>query len=231
VTISFFTSMLTAACGIGGGAVLLAVMAQFMPVSELIPVHGVVQTGSNLGRALVMLPNVRWDLLGWFVAGCLFGALVGGQLVISLPKDLLRFVLGAFILFTLWGPSPKFSRSSRPLLAAGGVLSTMLTMFVGATGPFVVAFLRAFQLPSLGLVATSAVFMVTQHLLKVIVFGMLGFAFSPYLHLIILMIASGFLGTLIGRRMLLKIDEKKFQYGLNIILTLLAMRLILTAVF
>lgn len=223
--------MLTAACGIGGGAVLLAVMAQFMPVSELIPVHGVVQTGSNLGRALVMLPNVRWDLLGWFVAGCLFGALVGGQLVISLPKDLLRFVLGAFILFTLWGPSPKFSRSSRPLLAAGGVLSTMLTMFVGATGPFVVAFLRAFQLPSLGLVATSAVFMVTQHLLKVIVFGMLGFAFSPYLHLIILMIASGFLGTLIGRRMLLKIDEKKFQYGLNIILTLLAMRLILTAVF
>jgi len=223
--------MLTAACGIGGGAVLLAVMAQFMPVSELIPVHGVVQTGSNLGRSVVMLPSVRWDLLWWFVLGCLLGAFVGGQLVISLPKDLLRFVLGVFILFTVWGPAPRFSQSSRPLLAVGGSVSTILTMFVGATGPFVVAFLRAFQLPSLALVATSAVCMVTQHFLKVIVFGVLGFVFSPYLHLIILMIVSGFLGTLIGRKLLLKIDEKKFQYGLNIILTLLAVRLILVSVF
>ncbi len=221
--------MLTAACGIGGGAVLLAVMAQFMPVSELIPVHGVVQTGSNLGRSIIMLPNVRWDLLRWFVVGSLLGAIVGGQLVVSLPKDLLRFVLGAFILFTLWGPSPKFSQSGRSLLAAGGVLSTILTMFVGATGPFVVAFLRAFQLSSVTLVATSAVCMVSQHVLKVVVFGLLGFAFSPYIHLIILMIATGFLGTLIGRRLLLKFDEKKFQNGLNIILTLLALRLILTA--
>jgi hypothetical protein len=40
------------AFGIGGGAALLAVMASLVPPAALIPVHGVVQVGSNLGRAL-----------------------------------------------------------------------------------------------------------------------------------------------------------------------------------
>jgi len=229
VFISFFTSLMTAAFGIGGGAVLLAVMAQFMPVQTLIPVHGVVHTGSNFGRALVMWRDVRWDLLRWFLAGCLLGAVVGGNLVVSLPKNVLRGVLGIFILYSVWGPSLKLAKSGKHLLAGGGVLSTILTMFVGATGPFVVAFLRAFKLPSLELVATSAVCMVTQHLLKVLVFGLLGFVFAPYIHLIVFMIASGFLGTLVGRTLLLKIDERKFQLVLNSILTLLALRLIFTA--
>lgn len=48
---SFLASLITVAFGIGGGALLLAVMAVTMPPAALIPVHGVVQVGSNLGRA------------------------------------------------------------------------------------------------------------------------------------------------------------------------------------
>jgi len=42
VAASFATSFLTAAFGIGGGAVLLAILASLMPSAALIPVHGVV---------------------------------------------------------------------------------------------------------------------------------------------------------------------------------------------
>ncbi len=42
VVLSFFTSMMTATLGIGGGVLLLAVVAGTMPVSALIPVHGLV---------------------------------------------------------------------------------------------------------------------------------------------------------------------------------------------
>lgn len=44
---SFFTSAITAAMGIGGGVVLMAIMAVFLPVSALVPVHGIVQMASN----------------------------------------------------------------------------------------------------------------------------------------------------------------------------------------
>jgi uncharacterized membrane protein YfcA len=60
----------------------------------------------------------------------------------------------------------------------------------------------------------------------VLVFGLLGFAFGPYVPLMALMVGLGFLGTLAGRHILLRVDPKKFTLVLNIVLTLLAVRLI-----
>ena len=226
VVVSFFTSFMTAAVGIGGGTVLLAIMAQIVPVKAIIPVHGVVQLGSNVGRTLVMLTSVNKALFGWFVIGCVIGAFVGGQIVVTLPVDILRLTLGAFILYSTWGPKlGGFARSNKAL-ALGGLLTTTLTMFVGATGPFVMAMLRPFQLTPVGLVATFSASVAFQHLMKVLVFGLVGFAFGPYLPLIVLMIASGFAGTLVGKRHLVSVEPKKFALGLNIVLTLLALRLI-----
>ncbi|HEX6016365.1 MAG TPA: hypothetical protein VFY87_32095 [Geminicoccaceae bacterium] len=37
---SFFTSMLTGALGLGGGIMMLAVIAAFLPPTVVIPVHG-----------------------------------------------------------------------------------------------------------------------------------------------------------------------------------------------
>jgi len=235
IVLSCFTSMLTASLGIGGGTVLLAVMAQVLPVKAIIPVHGVVQLGSNFGRAMVMLPNTRWDLFAWFVIGSILGAVIGGQIVVSLPVDLLRGLLGGFILFSVWGSAllkrsidSRFTNSKS--LTIGGLLSTVLTMFVGATGPFVIAILKPFKLAPKILVATNAVCLVVQHLLKIVVFGFLGFVFTPYISLIVLMMISGFVGTIIGRNILLNLNQKAFETGLNIILSLLGLRLLYSAI-
>ena len=77
VIISFFTSALTAAVGIGGGVMLLAIMANLMPAAAIIPVHGVVQLGSNLGRLLTLAGLTDWRMAGWFSFGSVFGALAG----------------------------------------------------------------------------------------------------------------------------------------------------------
>jgi uncharacterized membrane protein YfcA len=234
VILSGFTSMLTASFGIGGGMLLLAVIAQAIPMKAIIPVHGAVQLGSNAGRMIVMFKNIVWSHFAWFAAGSLLGALVGGQLVISLPISLLQVSLGGFILLTVWGPqiwhSSLFNNVAKSKgLLIGGVASTVLTMFVGATGPLVLATIRLFKLNRLDLVATSAACLVLQHALKIIIFGLLGFAYSPYFLLILLMICSGFIGTLIGRKLLLKADEQRFQAWLKIILSILALRLIYLA--
>jgi len=43
------------------------------------------------------------------------------------------------------------------------------------------------------------------------------------------MILSGFIGTIVGRRLLIEIDEQQFRRWLNIMLTVLALRLIYIA--
>ncbi len=68
--------------------------------------------------------------------------------------------------------------------------------------------------------------MVVQHSLKLIIFGLLGFAFGPYIPLLAMIIGSGLLGTLAGRHLLLKTSEELFSKLLNLVLTLLALRLL-----
>ena len=91
---------------------------------------------------------------------------------------------------------------------------------------FVASYIKTLQLDRLAHVATHSTLMTIQHLLKTIAFGLLGFAFSEWAGLICLLIAFGFAGTVMGRHVLARIDEKKFKFALTAILTVLALRLI-----
>lgn len=231
VVTAFFTAALTAAFGIGGGVALLAVMASLVPVAVLIPVHGVVQLGANTGRALVQLRQVVWPLLGIFTVGAIIGALIGGQLVVTLPEILLKSFVGLFVLYTIWGPKVKGVKGGPIGLAIGGVLATILTMFVGATGPFVAALLAPRLDDRRNYAGTHAAAMVMQHGLKVVAFGLLGFAFGAWVPVMVAMVASGFLGTLLGTKLLHALPEATFRTAFKWVLTLLALQLIVSAMW
>lgn len=229
VLTAFFTAALTAAFGIGGGVALLAIMASIVPVAVLIPVHGVVQLGANAGRALVQLGQVVWPMLGIFTLGAVVGALIGGQLVVTLPEALLKTFVGLFVLFTLWAPAMKGTKGGPLGLLLGGGFATILTMFVGATGPFVAALLAPRLDDRKRYAGTHAAAMVMQHGLKVIVFGFLGFAFGAWVPVMAAMIAAGFLGTLLGTKLLHALPEETFRTAFKWVLTLLALQLIASA--
>ena len=56
-----------------GGVLLLAIMAGIVPAAALIPVHGLVQLGSNGNRALMTRRHIDWPLLRRFALGALAG--------------------------------------------------------------------------------------------------------------------------------------------------------------
>ncbi len=225
--LSFVTSFMTVAFGIGGGAVMLAVMAVLLPASAIIPVHGLVQLGSNAGRLSIMLAHVKRAVLPAFVLGAVIGVTVGGSMVVQLPAGAIQLGVGAFILWSVFFKPPAFMRDSAGIT---GVFSSFLTMFFGGTGPFVATFVKAQGLDRLGHVATHAALMTIQHALKILVFGFLGFAFAQWIWFVVLLIAAGFAGTVVGRQVLTKIDERRFLMLLNTVLTLLALRLIWSGV-
>jgi uncharacterized membrane protein YfcA len=68
--------------------------------------------------------------------------------------------------------------------------------------------------------------MCLQHAPKALVFGVAGFVFREWLVFILAMIACGFAGTWLGLHMLKSLSNRHFQQGLNLLLTLLAFRLI-----
>lgn len=224
VLFSALTSFVTAAAGIGGGIMMVAVMAVLMPTHAVIPVHGVVQIGSNGGRTAIMLRNVQWQVILPFCAGSVVGAGIGGLTVVELPPAILNIGLAFFILYSVW--VPPMAAPGRFKVVATGAFSSFLTMFFGATGTFVSAMVKSMRLGRLEHVATHSACMVAQHFIKVIAFGLLGFNFAPYAGLIVAMIVSGFLGTVIGKHVLLKMNDVLFHRVLAVVLSLLAVRLL-----
>ncbi|HSH57739.1 MAG TPA: TSUP family transporter [Halomonas sp.] len=226
ILISVFTSAFTAAVGVGGGLLLIMALAQVMPAAALIPVHGMVQTGSNVGRVALTWRHVDRKVIAAFLPGVVLGALAAAWLLVRLPAGLLELCIAAFVLYSCWGPGlPKRALGRAGVLLAGA-LTTLLSSLVGASGPMVAAFIKQGQADRLGKVATFSVCMSAQHLTKAFVFGMAGFVFRDWLGLMLAMVASGFLGTWLGLRLLRRLSEHRFDTLFKWALTLLALRLV-----
>ena len=229
VALSLATSALTAAAGIGGGLVLLSVMASFLPPVIVIPIHGVVQLGSNAGRAALLREHIDRRILVPFALGSVLGIVVGAKLFVALPTPVLQVILGLFILACVWLPKLKAARIPDRGFSVVGLVGSFCTMFVGATGPFVASFITPERLPRHAVVATHAACMTVQHSLKVIAFGFLGFAFVPWVPLLAAMVGAGFLGTMLGKRLLDRLPHDIFARVFKIILSVLALRLLYAA--
>lgn len=220
---SFFTSLLTASFGIGGGLVLLSLMTYAVPVAALIPVHSAVQFGSNAGRAVLRRQFIAWPELLAFMAGGAVGALAGARLVVELPEYLLEIVLGLFVLAVTWIRPPTMRRLSLPSFALTGAVTTFLTMFLGATGPLnVAAFEKTFPDRRV-MVASLAALQTSQHVLKLAAFGFVGFSFAGWMPLVAAMILTGFAGTWVGLRVLGLMREETFRLVLKLIMTVIGL--------
>jgi len=225
IAASFLTSMTTAALSLGGGTMMVALLSMIWPAAVAIPIHGIIQLGSNAGRVVHRFRDIQWVYAGWFAAGAAVGTAIGGPVATWMPDALFRVAVGLFLIYAAWGPKTQ-ERVTRPLSIAGvGAFTSTLGMIVGASGPLVAGVLRG--LPDRRqLVGTHALLMSLQHGMKLIAFGLLGFQFAPYLGLTGAMIVSGFAGTLVGGQLLDRLPERTFRIGFRLILTVLALDLI-----
>lgn len=230
VVVSFFTAAVTAALGIGGGVLFLAVLATIAPPAAVIPVHGVVQFCSNIQRTILYVRHIAWRVVVPFLLGGFLGAAVGGVLVVQLPVPALHAVLGLFLLYSVWAPEGvRWSRMPRWLIAGAGAVTSLLTMFVGATGPFVASVLQPLFPVRQMLIGTHAGCMVGQHGLKVATFGLLGFAFAPWLPMLAAIVVAQFIGLYLGYKLLQRMPEPLFRRIFRLVVTVLAANLLIGA--
>ena len=224
IVLSVFTSAITAALSLGGGMLLLSVMVIVLPAQVLIPVHGLVQFGSNAGRSVLRRRHVDWHMAVWMALGAVIGALVGGSFVNLLPEPVFALTIGLFVLVTTWIRLPKQVAQGRTTLFGVGAVIGALGMVIGATGPLT-ALLLSRNPDRRVLVATHAVIMTAQHLSKVVVYVGLGFVIGPWLPLVATMIVAGLFGTWSGSRLLDRLPERAFRIGLKLVLTVISLDL------
>ena len=126
VVLSYFTSALTAVVGVGGGIFLISVMASFLPPAIVIPIHAVVQLGSNGGRAALMRRDIDWRIAMLFAMGAIVGIVVAAKIFVALTTQTLQLLLGLFILVSIWTPKFKGFEYPHQRVPAGGCSGNFL---------------------------------------------------------------------------------------------------------
>ena len=232
LTVASFTgSLLSAALGVGGGSLLVIIMAGLVPPLALIPLHGLVQMGSNASRAVLTRQYLNQSQLFFFTGGAIVASVLAVVLLVRMDQRWIPVIISLFILYLCWGNVPQLGLRSPLGLVTGGLLTTLATMLVGATGPLVSAWIGRSGLDRWHYTALFSSCMTVQHALKILVFVIAGFNFMPWLTVLAFMLFAAWLGTRVGLGVLQHVNEKSFKFWFKILLTGLAFRTLYASFF
>ncbi|MEP5766607.1 MAG: sulfite exporter TauE/SafE family protein [Halieaceae bacterium] len=231
VPLALLTSTLAAVFGMGGGVPLITLMPGLVPAAAIIPLHAVTQLASNGSRALFGWRHIELSLLAPFLLGALGGAFAGALVFQQLDLSWLPALIGLFILVITWLPLPLVSGAGRWPLVLLGFYQTGIGMLIGASGPLGAALLSRRSSRRDWLVVNTAVYMSCNHLLKMLAFGLMGFAFSDYFLLLLGMVIGVVLGSWLGTWLRQFVPEINFQFWFRLLVTALALRMIVLGLF
>ena len=228
--ISMMSSTAAAVFGLGGGLILISFLPDFLPADALVPIHGVTQLASNTSRAAFSFRSIAWRLLPLFFAGSVLGATLFGLLVVSITTAYIPVFIGVYILLKLWSERMGRLLSSFDSLFVLGFLQTGLGILVGSTGHLTMPRLLKEISDRDGIVATSGMFMSLSHGLKLLAYGIIGFTFNQYSVLLVFMVTGALIGSFVGTLLRRNISNRWFSQFLKILLTVMALRMIYSAV-
>ena len=170
-----------------------------------------------LWRAHISWPIARRYMVGALLAPCAFMTV---RLVMSKPMSFI--ILGCTLLITLLLPKNTSLSIDKPFHAMScGLMSSVLQLSAGVSGPILNSFFVHSTLKKHGVVATKAITQSFGHMLKVAYFGdFLSIIAATHnqltpvstaLWIIVCAIALAFAGTNLSRRVLDNLDEAKFR--------------------
>lgn len=226
--VAFLTSIIAAVVGVGGGMILIAILPSFLPINAIIPVHGLTQATSNISRAFFGYKDIKYSVIPKFLLGSFVGIAIFASILSLISLEYVPLFIAFYILLSLWSQTfnEKIKKYENYYIA--GFFQTGLSMVVGATGPLTITLLFKDFKDKNVVVATSAALMSITHLLKVIVFAYFGFVFFDYIFIILAMVVGAVLGSFVGTKLRDIADGKRFAIILKVVLTILALKMIIS---
>ena len=237
---AFITSSISAVLGMGGGIILLGIMAIIIPEGyKVIALHGMVQLFSNSTRTYVFRQYIKKNLIKQFFSGALIGVLLSIIIIIMLINyfnvgsaneikvEVLKPFIGFFIVWYLFLKGPKKERKINSFIPVG-LIAGLSSIFIGAVGPLIAPFFLRKDLNKEHIIANKAASQMITHFTKIPLFiYFFNMNYKSELNVLLPLIIAVYLGTNFGKRILSFIPEKLFKKLFKITLFIIAIRLIL----
>ena len=240
---AFITSSISAVLGMGGGIILLGIMAIMIPEGyAVVALHGIIQLVSNFTRSFVFRQHIKKDIIRQYLPGAILGLSLSALIIFILITlfqvdsakeikiDFLKPLIGIFILWFLFGRRPQ-PKDDHPNFFGVGLVSGLTTVFIGATGPLIAPFFLKGKLTKETIIANKAICHAMSHAGKIPLFiFFFQFDYLAEVEVLFPLIIAVFIGTNLGKQILAFIPEKVFQLLFRGALTVIAIKLIFTAI-
>jgi len=240
---AFITSSISAVLGMGGGIILLGIMAIMIPEGyAVVALHGIIQLVSNFTRSFVFRQHIKKDVIRQYLPGAIMGLSLSALIIFILITlfqvdsakeikiDFLKPLIGIFILWFLFGRRPQ-PKDDHPNFFGVGLVSGLTTVFIGATGPLIAPFFLKGKLTKETIIANKAICQAMSHAGKIPLFiFFFQFDYLAEVEVLFPLIIAVFIGTNLGKQILAFIPEKVFQLLFRGALTVIAIKLIFTAI-
>ncbi|OHB65997.1 MAG: hypothetical protein A2Y77_00025 [Planctomycetes bacterium RBG_13_62_9] len=217
--------------GFGLSTIMIPVLVLFYPMPETLLFVGIVHWFGDLWKLLLFREGIRWRLILSFGIPGVLATILGARLIFSIPGDILRRILGVFLIgyvIFLFVHSAFRVRHDALTGAVGGALSGFFAGIFGIGGAIRAMFLSAFDLPKAVYLATAGAIALAIDTPRLITYIWQGARLEPLLlQGLLLFVPASFLGARIAKGLVNRIPQRHFRKIIAALLLVLGLRLLL----
>lgn len=216
---AFFSEIIGTIIGFGSSTVLLPFAVLFFDFKTALILVSVFHIFGNIGRISFFKSALDKRILIRFGIPSILFTLAGSLLISISPQNLLKMILGLFLIVFSFTSIKKVKSSQRDTdinLIAGGALSGFFAGLIGTGGALRSFFLTRLDISKDKYIATMAILALIVDLTRVPVYFSYGFLDKKLYWYLPILLLIAILGSYIGKKLVQKIAKEKLK---KIILT------------
>lgn len=227
--LAFIAEIIGTIAGFGSSTIFLPLALFFVDFKTALILVAFFHIFGNLGRITFFRHGLDKKLILIFGVPSVILTVVGALLVNYTPQDILKLVLGIFLLvfsiFSILKPDFKFKSSNKNAVIGGG-LSGFLAGLIGTGGALRGAFLTAFNLKKEVYIATAAAIALAVDITRIPIYFGSGFLQQQFYWHLPLLFLIAIAGSYIGKKIVDKIPQYSFRKFVLTVIAIISLKFI-----
>lgn len=221
ILLAVFSGVISGVVGTGSSILLIPALTYVFGAKEAVPIMALASVMGNLSRIYLWRHSIRFKPLFYYLLLGIPAVVLGANTLWIMPEKWLNIGMGMF--FILMIPVIHLLRKHQikmktyQVIIAGAVIG-YLTGVVFSTGPLTIPIFSAYGLTLGPLLATEAAASFVIYLTKALTFSQLG-AVNSFILISGVLVGGGLtVGNYLGKKLVLKLTPKLFQWLLDAML-------------
>ncbi len=231
---AFLAEVIGTIAGFGSSTILLPLSLFFFNFTTALALVAFFHLFGNLSRVGFFKAGLDKKTIIKFGIPSVIFSLIGALLVKYISQDLLKGILGLFLLaysLIFLGKEDFKIKESAFNTFLGGSLSGFLAGLIGTGGALRGAFLTSFNLSKEKYIATSAFIAIVVDATRIPAYISEGFLQSSYSWYLLFLLPIAILGSFMGKQIVAKVPQKLFKKVVLIAILLISLKFIFEGLF